>query len=124
MFLKVDVNVRIKDNDIDDIMYTALNGGITYWCYEVGVVGKYLGKYASEQISRGGELKLYIEDEEEPYTLDKDKFVSGLSKYLSEYGGFSFNERTCIAEIDTEDIDAEAADMIIQYAIFGQIDYA
>ena len=38
--------------DVDDIMVSALEGGICYWCDRVTVEGQYLGKYASEQISR------------------------------------------------------------------------
>ena len=40
-------------------MATALDGGITYWCNKAEVIGGYLGEYASDQISRGGKLKLY-----------------------------------------------------------------
>ena len=129
MFLKVDVNVRIKDNDIDDIMYTALNGGITYWCWKAQVVGGYLGEYASDQISRGGELKVYIGEpfdyeESETYTLNKELFLKGLGKYLEECGGFTWTGTSMVAELETYDFDAEAADMIIQYAIFDEIVYA
>ena len=57
--VKAEINVKLTQQDIDDIMVAALEGGIDYWCFKVEVVGDYLGEYASEQISRGGMLKLY-----------------------------------------------------------------
>ena len=59
-------------------MCTALEGGINYWCCKAEVVGEYLGEYASEQISRGGELKLYDAEEDEVYTLTLDKLLKGI----------------------------------------------
>lgn len=57
--MNIELKVVVNDEDIDDIMAGALEGGINYWCDEAKVVGNYLGEYASEQISRGGQLKLH-----------------------------------------------------------------
>ena len=66
-------NFVISDEDIDEIMSAALDGGITYWCGRAKVVGEYLGEYASEQISRDGVLKLYdIEEPKAVYELTLD----------------------------------------------------
>lgn len=54
---KIDVN--LTQQDIDDIMVAALEGGINYWCRKAEAVGGYLGECASDQISRGGSLILY-----------------------------------------------------------------
>lgn len=57
--VKVEIRVELTQQDIDDIMVAALEGGINYWCDEAAVEGgEYLGKYASDQISRGGTLLL------------------------------------------------------------------
>lgn len=45
--------LEITDEDIDVILSMALDGGITHWYSKVEVVGEYLGKYTSDQISRG-----------------------------------------------------------------------
>ena len=58
--LKVEMVLVVTQEDIDDIICGALDGGINYWCYKAEVVeNNYLGEYASEQISRGGSLNLY-----------------------------------------------------------------
>lgn len=111
------ITARIWDKDIDDIMDAALAGGIFYWCEAVEVDGEYLGEYASEQISRGGTLILYDSEENKTYTLNKEKFIEGMKKYIESYGVFinrGMNINTC-------DIDSEAADCIIQYALFGDV---
>ncbi len=117
-------NVVVRDEDIDDIMVSALEGGITYWCNRAEVVGEYLGEYASEQISRGGTLRLYDIEEGDYKELTKEKFLKGLRLYLSrpKAGDFlEFVDREL--RIDPGYVDAEAADCIIQYAIFGDVIY-
>lgn len=47
--VKVEIRVELTQQDIDDIMVAALEGGINYWCDEAAVEGgEYLGKYASD----------------------------------------------------------------------------
>ena len=125
--------VTLTDEDIDDIMVSALEGGITYWCYKAEVVGNYLGKYASEQISRGGSLKLYDFESGDKYWLTLDKFLDGFIFWVEQgydkYGAVSFNREydesgaVYRGEVDTGMIDGEAADCIIQLALFGDVIY-
>ena len=111
----------VSDEDIDDIMSAALDGGITYWCGRAEVVGEYLGEYASEQISQGGILKLYdIEDPKTVYELTLDKFLNGLRLWIENERAFALTEA---GRLDVGQIDAAAADTIIQYALFCDIVY-
>ena len=113
--LEVKFTVHVTAEDIDDILCTAFEGGICYWCDEVEVVGKYLGKYASEQISRGGKLVLYDAESSDKWELTLDKFAKGLKEWLSNNPSFITD-----GGIDTSNIDANCADEIIQYALFGE----
>ena len=117
--LSANVSAKVCDKDIDDIMCGALEGGITYWCSRAEVVGEYLGEYASEQISKGGELRLYDCESDEVYTLTLDKFLRGLATYISSCCGFVV-KNGCL---DPGAIDAEGADSIVQYALFGNVIY-
>lgn len=76
------LNVRIRNEDIDNIMVSALEGGINYWCRKAEVKGNYLGEYASDQISRGGELILHDANNYKKYTLSKENFIEGLKSIL------------------------------------------
>ena len=120
--LKVKMNVLVTKEDIDDIMACALEGGINYWCRRAEVVGKYLGEFASEQISRGGKLKLYDAEEDAVYELTREKFLKGLEKAIVENYYARYN--WCNGhELDVCMIDAEVADAIVQLAIFDDVIY-
>lgn len=124
--LEVSLNVFVTDEDIDDIMVSALEGGINHWCAEAKVQGEYLGEFASDQISRGGTLLLYDAKGRKYEELTKEKFFVGLKCYLKHplyedtiYPG-THEERLLV---DCTLIDAPASDMIIQYALFGEVVY-
>lgn len=122
MTLEVKFNVEVTNQDIDDIMCTALEGGITYWCRKAEVVGgKYLGEYAHEQISRGGSLMLYDVDSSDKWELTLDKFKHGLQLYLSEHTEAIDGNEVGTYQLDTSYIDAYESDYIIQYALFNEI---
>ncbi len=120
--VEVKLSLNIKPEDIDDIMCVSLEGGFTTnWCDKVNVEGEYLGEYASEQISRGGTLIFYDSVEDKKYKLTLDKFLKGLKIWAEK--GYDYEGAITINEIDTCQIDAIAADGIIQCALFGDIIY-
>lgn len=120
--LKLELEVIVTQEDIDDIMAGALEGGINYWCSEAEVVGNYLGEYASEQISRGGNLILHDSETDETYTLDREKFIKGLKMYLEKPRPYDILEEVDNKlQVDTCNADATVCDMIIQYALFDDI---
>ena len=119
---KGEIRVELTQQDIDDIMVAALEGGINYWCDEAAVEGgEYLGKYASDQISRGGTLLLHDTDEDAYRKLDLEKFLKGFKLWL-ENGGDQYGAVQG-HEVDCCNIDAGCADEIVQYALFGEVVY-
>lgn len=122
--MKVEFEVVVTNEDIDDIMCSALEGGINYWCCKAEVIGEYLGEYGSEQISRGGMLKLHDLEEDAVYELTKEKFLKGLEKYLKKPTYLDILEfKGQEVRLDTGYADAEVADVIIQYALFNDVIY-
>ena len=120
--LKLELEMVATQEDIDDIMAGALEGGINYWCGEDEVVGNYLGEYASEQISRGGQLILHDIEENETYTLDREKIMKGLKMNLEKPHPYDILEEIDNKlRIDTCNADDTVCDMIIQYALFDDI---
>lgn len=106
----ITINKTITGQQIDDLMCSALEGGITYWCNRVTVVGgKYLGEYASDQISRGGKLLIDDMEEKKTHILTLEKLLKALKSEPS---------------FDIEDHDAGDADRIVQKALFGEVVYA
>lgn len=119
--------VKVTGEDIDDIMESAMTG-CTYWCSHADVVGEYLGEYASEQISHGGSIIFYdMEDERSSSELTRDKFLEGLRMLFEAQNGIHtlmVEERDGSIYVNPGMIDADAADSVIQYALFGEIIYA
>ena len=120
--IEVNLNITVTSEDIDDIMATAREGGINYWCDKATVVGNYLGEFASEQIARGGTLKLHDAEENKNHLLTRDGLLKGIkmaieNNYFTDYGWHNGKE------LDTCNVDAEVADVIIQLAIFGDVVY-
>ena len=118
-FIEVKLDILLTNQDIDDIMCAALEGGINDWCGKAKVVGKYLGDYASEQISRGGVLKLYDIETGEEFELTKEKFVKGIIQFLED----GRSDLVVQGSLDTGCFDACDADAIVQYALFGEVVY-
>ena len=125
IILKITAEIVITQEDVDDIMSTALDSStLQCWCSEVNVVGRYLGEYASEQISRGGELELYEIEEETYRSLTLENFKTGLLKYFSEDYMPVARRHDGTWGVDPGMIDEIAADEIIQYALFEEIVYS
>ena len=115
--INIKLNIELSADAIDDIMCTALDGGISYWCRGVKAVGGCRGEYASEQIARGGSLILYDAESSDKWKLTPEKFLNGFKKWLKESG------IVCVVggHVDAAYIDADEADIIIQYALFGEL---
>lgn len=128
--LNISFRVIVTPEDIDDIMVSALEGSMSYWANLTNVPKeKRVAEWGYEQIARGGELHIHVvepfdQNGTEWYVLTKEKFLKGLEKYLKEP-----KYSDCLEfvnhelRIDTCYVDADAADTIIQYALFGEIVY-
>lgn len=118
----VEINKKytVTPQDIDDIMVTALEGGINYWCRKAEVVGEYLGEYASDQISRGGSLILYDAESNDHWELNLEKLLCGIQKAIEDNWFYEYDWYVD-GELDCCQIDAEVADTIVQLALFDDI---
>ena len=78
-----------------------------------------LGEYGHEQIARGGSLMLYDAESSDKWELTLDKFLRGLALAIESGAPVTIDAES--GYIDTSDVDAECADMIIQFALFGDL---
>ena len=107
----------ISSQDIDDLMVTALEGGINYWCDEIKVkipYGSSTNVIASDVISRGGTLRFIYDERSGIAILDKEKLIKGLKKTIED-------DDYCSVQDLMDNHDAETADKIIQFALFDEI---
>lgn len=114
--LEVKRTAIVTQEDVDSIMCSALEGGINYWCCKAEVIEEtYYGEYASEQISRGGSLRLYDSEDDETYVLTLEKLLNGIRLACKDgFGDGWFDGDT----LDCCRMDANDADVIVQYALF------
>ena len=119
-YLEARKRFNITGQTIDDIMASALEGGITYWCNRAEIVeSTYFGEYASDQISRGGSLRLYDAEEDKQHILTLTNFLKGVSLYVAN----GPEEIIYNGEVDASEVDALVADAIVQYALFDDVIY-
>ena len=120
--IEITTKLTVTAEDIDDIVATALEGGINYWCNRAEVMGDYLGEFASDQISRGGVLRLYDAEEDKVYELTLEKLLHGIQKAYE--GLWYMDYGWCDGKtLDTCQIDADVADAIVQFGIFDELIY-
>jgi hypothetical protein len=114
MINKRTAKVYVTQQEIDRIMFLAIEGGIDRWCYYVAVKNKdYNGTTSiNEVISNNGTLQLYTRIQEEPFELNIKLLKKGFQKYIFD------NELYTIKDLSTIDVD-----YIIQLSIFGEIKY-
>lgn len=117
--LSIGRTVRLTKENIDDIMCSALDS-IGYWCRKAEVVGEYLGEYASEQIARGGTLILHDAESDDKWALTIHDLLKGVKLWLQN-GDDQYHALQKDGTVDCCEIDGEMADLIIQYALFGEV---
>lgn len=110
----------ITQEQLDDVLTTAFEGGITYWCNEVKEAEwsttSEPAQYLSEVLTRGGTLQLHDSSEYNP----KTGCVSGKWYSLSiDMLLKAFEDKP----FDFDNYDAGDADEIVQKAIFGEVIY-
>lgn len=120
-------NLKISNENINDLMTAALEDGINYWCSKVEMkkdkIGGYEGvsledeetlEFASEIIGIGGTLVLHDAESSDKWELNKEKFLKGLEKTMV-WGNYESIEELM------DNHDTETADVLIQFAVFNEI---
>lgn len=116
----VQITKEFTEDDLENIMITALEGGIGYWAcldnsdWNQQPADMPTSEYAWKILRDGGTLHfLDEEDDGAEYFLDLSSLLDGIGKCIvnKDWDG------------DMDNIDAIVADMIIQYAIFGSVIY-
>lgn len=124
------ISFRLKDEDIEDIIITALNGGIGYWAcldnsrpeYEEMGKDDCVDAWTGKILNNGGTVYLIDEqDEDIVYGLTIEDLINGIKSYvengLDVYGVFGNGS------VNLCNLDAASADTIVQLAVFGDVVY-
>jgi len=117
---KAIVHIVIPDIFLDDILTTAFEGGSNYWLDSVSIQNKpdtpHKNLFNSEIISMGGALYCDSEDNGRA-VLTKGKLLKAVQWFIET----SIEGQNNLGVL--EDHDAQDADTILQYALFGEVVY-
>ena len=141
MAKKITVSFEVKhgltDEDILDILTTAIEGGIGYWCCLdnedpdwIAARDQWKEEHKNDEdpvpcycdvayqvMKNGKAIKLIDEEDNTVYEVTMEKFLQGCAKF-TEYFGKDIHRL-----IDESEFDANDADAIIQYSAMGDIIY-
>ena len=114
----ITVSITVSNYNLDCILDTCFEGGSVDWIDRIKVVDDdYKGaRYGSEVISHDGEIKVFV-DEGTPHHLTKTKLLQGCQLYVNGHKGVGSRRWR------PDDFDAEDTDIILQYALFGEVVY-
>lgn len=122
--------VKVTEEDIDDVMCSAFEGGIGYWAcldntgeeFENAPDYEPYSETCTKILLKGGVVKLINNEDGKLYTLNLDKLLNGIKRWV-EIGGDVYGAVCKDGSLDCGNIDSECADCIIQLALFGEIIY-
>lgn len=114
---------KYDEQDMEDIVVTAFEGGIGYWAcldnsgaeWDAQDDDSATAEWMWKLLREGEEIRfLDEEDNNEVYFLTLDKLLDGIDKTISN----------TTWDGDMDDLDMLVADAIFQYAMLGDIVYA
>lgn len=119
---KITVTEDIPREIVDDLLTTALDGGYGgSWYWIQGFRAHWRGDpedrptYFHDYITRGSTFSIIPEEDGTEYFLDLPKYLHGLEQACKKLG--------LTAQALYDDHDAITADIVLQYALFGDIVY-
>lgn len=122
MDYKIPVTYHMTDEDLENIIITALEGGIGYWACLDNDNGDFRGipegiatsEWCWQILKNGGSLHFFDEeDDDAEFSIDLQSLIYGIGKTISETAW----------DGDINNVDAVVADIIIQYAVFDDVIY-
>ena len=133
----ITTKILVTDQDLADIITIAFYGGLN-WCERAYPKDGHCMGNPGNHILNGGVIILCDIDGEERYELNKLKLLRGITGLIEEDNwdlsqlGFENEDAyyvdadntQCVLRaghcLETGDIDADIADLIVQYGIFGK----
>lgn len=130
----VTIPITITGEDIEDILVTAFEGGIGYWCPQAEPREDTKLKqepheptsiFLTRALLVEGMIRLHevCEGEDKWHYLTPRDLVRGVEKWFRLRAGQHRTPSLDGGRLDTGDIDVVEADVIVQYALFNEVVY-
>lgn len=106
--------VEVPQGLVDDLVCTAFEGGCAEWIDRINVYNRPADcVYSSDALTRGGHYVITVDGRKHELTLER--FIEGIRFFCVVTGK--------TVDVLGEDHDADDADCIMQYALFGEVVY-
>ena len=131
MTYNITINIKVTDEDVMDIMCSAIEGGIGYWAcldnttkeFEDAPKDEPYSETCAKILLNGGGVWLMDDvDDDVKYLLSLERLLVGIENWFKS-GGDKYGAVCIDGTLDCGNIDAECADAIIQYALFDDVVY-
>lgn len=119
----VPTTVKVTAQQIEDLIVTAIEGGITYWAglcdsdlFKDKPKDLPISQFIFQLLYEGKSVKFYDAEEDDDsvdWELTLDKLLKGIA--------LNYEQRKWDSDLDN--YDADTADSIIQFALFGELVY-
>ena len=129
--VSINLKVELDDEFFDDIICTMFEGGSNYWIDFIKIdhpdgkkpQGIPNSTWASGALNKGGSIFISpLEEKEVKYKLTKQILIAGIQMWVDERpDSICTTHQNKKITIDAGDIDADDADMILQYSIFKEV---
>lgn len=118
--VQITTTVEVSQEQIDNMLCNAFEGGSTYWLEQVRVIGAWPEgcKFASETLTEGATLELLFDDGERVLTtlITQSSIQPALQQMADEYP-------LQFGELMMEQDDADTADLFLQLMAFKEVVY-
>ena len=134
--INIPMNLDVSDDDLDNILVTAFEGGSNYWIDKIEVKDYKGCEWASHVVSKGGSVWVCLDNnpvgaeikgkEYYKWVINRKKLLRAISRWFTEY----YYHRQIVkhnlempSSFSDIDFDAGDTDIIIQLAIFNEVIY-
>lgn len=126
MTITCEFPIEVTSEDINDIMCSAMEGGVTtLWVHQFEAKeGTWNSQFPSEHVGNGGTVIFHL-GKDGDFEVTKQTLIDGFAKYIHTTNNLNFlyfDGRTI--KVDTGQIDAIVADNIIQLGLFNSIEFS
>jgi hypothetical protein len=139
---ELSVEIKYDDQFLEDILVTAFEGGSNYWIDHIEYITQAKkpkdaarSEWAFQVIKNGGEVGIYVINESgEPVDpnegfapLHISDLICGVQKFVKD--AHKRNSLNCVGMFDSDlnldagNFDADMADCVLQFALFGEVVY-
>lgn len=128
----VALRVIVTDEDVRDLVSTALCGGIGYWAkldnsgheFEDAPADECIDETVARLLMEGKTVKLIDEEDGDVIDWTLADLLCGVKRYVeSGADGYSVAYDDGSVRLDTSYVDADVADQVVQLGLFGEVVY-